>query len=212
MKKLLLIIFLTFSLLICAKTKTGTLIIETEPNVKIFIDGIFQLETTNSQNRIVLTDVQKGRYTILAVKDSCLAQKKKIRIKKNKESLWKTEPFKKAPLIDPFAVYDTPPRLIKKAPIIYPEHLLKLKVTGKVLVRVEVWADGSVGEVTVLQTPHKDLNKPVIDAVKKYKYTPAYYDGIPVGVMVIFAVRIEKRKDIHSQPRTGDIRNVRVHP
>ena len=59
-------------------------------------------------------------------------------------------------------------------------------VEGIVRLRVTFLPDGTLGQITLLRSLHKDLDKSAFDAAKKIKFLPAEIDGKPVEVSRIF--------------------------
>ena len=61
----------------------------------------------------------------------------------------------------------------------YPLRAMVLRITASVSLRVQVKRDGSVGDVTVLDTTRKSMGfeQSAIEAVKKWRYTPAMRNG-----------------------------------
>ena len=60
-----------------------------------------------------------------------------------------------------------PPRRITEAPPIYPDLAKAAGFEGNVILRVTVNADGSVGSVQVVRSPHRSLNAAAIEAVRQ---------------------------------------------
>jgi periplasmic protein TonB len=78
---------------------------------------------------------------------------------------------------------------------IYPTELSRAGIEGRVMLRVEVTADGSVGKVMV----EKSSNWPAMDesalaAVEKWHFTPARRSGVPVPFVVLQAVNFTIEK------------------
>ena len=65
----------------------------------------------------------------------------------------------------------------------YPRQALMRNWTGKVILRVHVAADGSVGSVSVQESSgHDILDEAAVDAVKTWRFNPAKRNGQPVAV------------------------------
>ena len=70
-----------------------------------------------------------------------------------------------------------------KSHINYPPEAAKNNVKGKVVVRFVVKKDGSIGEVKVVHSLEKDLDKEAVRVVKSLpKFTPGRHDGQAVSV------------------------------
>jgi len=80
----------------------------------------------------------------------------------------------------------TVPELIAQAQVdpVYPEGARRSKIEGKVILQAVILADGSVDELTVLQStaPGQGFEEAALAAVKQWRYRPATKDGQPVPV------------------------------
>jgi TonB family protein len=74
------------------------------------------------------------------------------------------------------------PRLIQRFSPVYPELAKKARVSGKVILILNIDEEGNVTEIK-LQSGHPFLNDAAINAVKIWKYTPTVLQGEPVPVM-----------------------------
>lgn len=97
------------------------------------------------------------------------------------------------------------PKLLSKVEPDYPSALRESRTEGKVILRVTVDRDGKVGDSTVLncaagrsgETLDKesskqecaDLSAAAIEAVERWRYTPATRNGDPV--CVYYTIRID---------------------
>jgi len=77
----------------------------------------------------------------------------------------------------------------------YPQRARRARIETRVVVQAVVRADGTVGDVTVLEADHPNLGfeQAAIDAVKQWRYQPATRDGKPVDVF--FAVVVDFKLD-----------------
>ncbi|RLD59220.1 MAG: hypothetical protein DRJ01_11610 [Bacteroidetes bacterium] len=90
-----------------------------------------------------------------------------------------------------FVKYEDPPAPIKQVPPEYSEFARKSGIEGQVWLDVVVLKDGSVGAVKVKKSlmPGKGgLDEAAVEAVKKWKFSPAKSGGKPVSVWVTFPV------------------------
>lgn len=71
--------------------------------------------------------------------------------------------------------------LIHKVDPVFKNPAMAAKVTGTVVVDVEIDKNGDVDFAKVLSGPRM-LRQPVLDAVRKYKYKPYLLKGKPVAV------------------------------
>lgn len=90
-----------------------------------------------------------------------------------------------APAPRPAVVADSPPRLLRHAPAVYPDSLRTSGIGGTVLMRLAVNAQGTVTEATVIQSSGTDdLDAAALDAVGHWFYEPAYQNGQAVPAQV----------------------------
>ncbi len=86
-----------------------------------------------------------------------------------------------------FVPYDDPPVIIGELKPVYPDFAKRARVQGTVVLNVEVFKDGSVGNITV-QRSVTGLDDAAIDAVKKIRFQPGKSSGQPVDTTVIIPV------------------------
>jgi protein TonB len=77
--------------------------------------------------------------------------------------------------------------LLKKVPPIYPSIMQSARMQGTVVLDAIIHADGTIGDITVLQSTNEAFSRAAIEAVKKWRYTPLPYEGI-VTVTVNFTL------------------------
>ena len=87
----------------------------------------------------------------------------------------------------------TPPELLKEVRPEFTEEARRQGISGDVVLEIVVRADGSVGDVKVLQGLGGGLNRNAVDAVKQWRFAPARRHGVPVDVMVEVAVAFKLR-------------------
>jgi protein TonB len=84
------------------------------------------------------------------------------------------------------------PMLLKGSQVLpeYPALARKAGVSGKVLLEAVVRADGSVGDVKVLQSPGANLGfeDVTMEAVRQWRYRPGMQNGRPVAVFFTIVV------------------------
>jgi TonB family protein len=76
---------------------------------------------------------------------------------------------------------------------VYTEDGRRRGVEGDVVMEVVVRADGTIGNVRVLQGLGSGLDQRAIDAVRQWRFNPARRHGTPVDVMVEIAVEFRLR-------------------
>jgi len=84
-----------------------------------------------------------------------------------------------------------PPRKIIDVKPVYPSHLSADKIAGTVTVEGIVGRDGAVHDLRVLETPHPDLGKAVVDAVSHWAFSATRLNCEPVDVKITVVARFE---------------------
>jgi len=77
--------------------------------------------------------------------------------------------------------------LLKKVSPIYPSVMQSARIAGVVVLDAVIHSDGTIGDITVLQSTNDLFARAAIEAVKKWRYTPLPYEGI-VTVTVNFTL------------------------
>ncbi len=87
---------------------------------------------------------------------------------------------------------DSPPRAVSRAAPEYPPRARAKGLTGYVAVSVLIAADGSIQDLRVLESePPGTFDRAALDAVGRWRFEPATYEGLPVAVRVRQVVRFE---------------------
>jgi TonB family protein len=80
------------------------------------------------------------------------------------------------------------PEAIKKVDPAYPQDLVHDRVEGTVVLYAVIHADGSVGDVRVLEGVDERLNENARKALAQWKFRPGTKDGVPVDVEAVVRV------------------------
>ncbi len=89
---------------------------------------------------------------------------------------------------------DEPPRVLVRFPLHYPPDAEQRGIEGAVTVRMLVGRDGEVRQVTVLEsTPAGVFDAAAVEALQRWRFTPAQLAGETVRVWVRERVRFELR-------------------
>ena len=70
----------------------------------------------------------------------------------------------------------------------YPEDVRLQRLEGAVIVQGILGTDGIVSDITVLQSPSGVLGDLVVDALKQWRYTPAYCNDLAKTIRVHLTV------------------------
>ena len=79
-------------------------------------------------------------------------------------------------------------QLLKKVEPVYPPLMLAAKRDGTVVLDAIIHPDGSIGDVTVVQSVGPLFDRAAINAVKQWRYTPPGFEAV-LTVTVIFSLR-----------------------
>lgn len=79
--------------------------------------------------------------------------------------------------------------LIKKVDPVYVHKGMEARISATVVIAIAIGKHGEVLYPKVVSGP-KILQKPALDAVRKYQYTPYLLNGKPVVVQTIVDIRI----------------------
>lgn len=93
-----------------------------------------------------------------------------------------------------FVPYDDAPVIVGNLSPVYPAFARNAGIQGTVVLEVEVYRDGSVGDIRVrrsLQSGPGGLDQAAIDAVRKVRFQPGRSSGQPVDTMVIIPIEFK---------------------
>jgi protein TonB len=76
----------------------------------------------------------------------------------------------------------TAPVQIENAPPPYPAAARRRGIEGEVVVEIEVRADGTCGEASLVECTSPLFGEAVLSAVRGWKFLPAHQDGRPIAV------------------------------
>lgn len=83
----------------------------------------------------------------------------------------------------------TAPKAIDKAPPAYPEEARKAKVTGIVVLRGTIGADGAVSNIRIIESPDDRLSTAARDAFARWRFEPGRDEkGAPVAYEFTFTM------------------------
>lgn len=85
-------------------------------------------------------------------------------------------------------VLTKPPQLLQSAEPVYPEEAKAEKLTGDVVMQVDIGADGKVGDVQVLQSAGHGFDEAAVAAVKQFVFSPAEIDNQPAPVRIQYTL------------------------
>ncbi len=91
---------------------------------------------------------------------------------------------------------DTPPRIIRAIPPVYPYEAKEQQLNGRVVLRFIVDTEGWACEPEVISAePEGIFDQAALDAVAEYQFTPATKDGKPVNCIVMMPVVFKMYED-----------------
>ena len=86
-----------------------------------------------------------------------------------------------------FVPYEQPPVIVGQLRPEYPDFAKKAKVQGTVVLEVDVYIDGRIGEIRVKRSV-PGLDEAAIEAVRAVKFKPGKTNGKPVNTTVIIPI------------------------
>jgi TonB family protein len=72
---------------------------------------------------------------------------------------------------------------------VYPEEARRDKIQGAVVIDTIIDPDGIVRDAKVLESPSALLSESAVEAVQRWRFAPATYEGRPVSVRYVLTVR-----------------------
>ena len=162
----------------------------------MYIEGKRRLVSNRSQEKIQLPDIQTTILedlfedeVVTTTEEDVSEEEPELNVNLN---LAKTEEdTTQLGQTSRFVVYEVAPVPVKQIPPVYPEFLKKEGVSGDVWLEVEVFENGTVGAVNVLQSlvaGSGGLDESAVNAVKQWEFSPAKSAGKPVSCWVTFPV------------------------
>jgi len=95
-----------------------------------------------------------------------------------------------------FVPYEDAPVIMSGAQPVYPEHLRRLRLSGTVVLDIEVLADGTIGAIEVVKSLMDGpggFDEAAINAVKQWRMQPAKSGGNAVACWIKQAFNFETR-------------------
>ena len=82
----------------------------------------------------------------------------------------------------------------------YPEAARRLNLSGDVVLRIVVEANGTVGRIDVLTPGPAGMTEAAGDAVRRWTYRPARVAGQPVAVWKVVRIRFSRTAEREPPP------------
>jgi len=100
-----------------------------------------------------------------------------------------------------------PPRVLKETPPLYTKNAFDRGIEGRVVLKVIIRKDGSIGPLRVDQSLDDELDDAAVEAVRKWQFDPARVKGEPINVLTNVEVDfiIHKQKKAQIPTRFGKI-------
>lgn len=77
----------------------------------------------------------------------------------------------------------TAPAVIERVEPVYPENYRQLRLSGVLILECEVDANGQPGQIRVIKSVAPDFDMAGVEAVRKWKFSPAQRNGKPTAVL-----------------------------
>ena len=91
-----------------------------------------------------------------------------------------------------------PPKLMKFVEAVYPPERQAAGTTAKVLLSIEITAEGRVENVEVVQSAAPDFDAAAVAAARQFEFEPARMDGVSTPVKIQYAYRFQIKEVIVS--------------
>lgn len=100
-----------------------------------------------------------------------------------------------------------PPRVVKETPPLYTKKAFDRGIEGRVVLKVIIRKDGSIGPLRVDQSLDEELDEAAAEAVRTWRFDPAKVNGEPINVLTNIEVDfiIQKHKKSQIPTRFGTI-------
>lgn len=87
---------------------------------------------------------------------------------------------------------DKAPQALKHIPPEYPLSAIEKNISGKVVSRFVVTKEGKTKNISIIESdPPGVFDENVLAAIREYRFTPGYKNGIPVDVVISLPVTFE---------------------
>jgi TonB family protein len=88
----------------------------------------------------------------------------------------------------------TPPKVISRPQIAYPEYARSRGIEGKVEAFLQVSTEGKVEAVDIIRADHDSFREPALQGLQNLTFTPAKADGllIPVRIKYIYTFVLQR--------------------
>ncbi len=93
-----------------------------------------------------------------------------------------------------------PPVLVTRVDARYPEVARRLNLSGDVVLRIVVEANGTVGKIDVLTPGPAGMTEAAGDAVRRWTFRPARVAGQPVAVWKVVRIRFSRTAEREPPP------------
>ncbi len=100
-----------------------------------------------------------------------------------------------------------PPKVLKETPPLYTKNAFDRGIEGRVVLKVIIRKDGSIGPLRVDKSLDDELDQAAAEAVRKWQFDPARVKGEPINVLTNIEVDfiIQKQKKNQIPTRLGKI-------
>jgi TonB family protein len=93
-----------------------------------------------------------------------------------------------------------PPKVVKETPPLYTKDAFDRGIEGRVVLKVIIRKDGSIGPVRVDQSLDDELDAAAAEAIRKWQFDPAKVKGEPINVLtnieVDFIIQRQKKNEL----------------
>jgi TonB family protein len=93
-----------------------------------------------------------------------------------------------------------PPKLIRYVKAKYPKEAQKLGISGEVIAEIDIDAKGKVTMVRIIKKAGYGFDQAALEAMKNFKFTPAFYRGKPISSRILYKYKFILKKVKKTSP------------
>jgi TonB family protein len=99
-----------------------------------------------------------------------------------------------------------PPKVVKETPPLYTKSAFDRGIEGRVVLKVIIRKDGSIGPVRVDQSLDDELDAAAAEAIRKWQFDPAKVKGEPINVLTNIEVDFIIQRHKKGEFSASDVR------
>ena len=93
-----------------------------------------------------------------------------------------------------------PPELLERVEPVYPPEAFAQRIEAQVVLRLTIEADGTVGDVAVMESGGPAFDEAAVEAARQLKFRSAEIDGVPAAIMMDYRQTFEVAEEAVEVP------------